>query len=93
VSIRSIGDVIDNSCHDRPTIVDHIGVLLGHVHSGVAREQSRDLHRGAPDRTSFGCSEDLKYTSSTSACSRRCRWCRIFWRWRTRRKRASPIAK
>jgi hypothetical protein len=62
VSIRSVGDIIDNSCHDRPTIA-----IISACYSGmfipVLRAPNRMVLTAArPDRTSFGCSEDLKYT-------------------------------
>jgi len=62
VAIRSIGDIIDNSCHDRPTVA-----IISACYSGmfipVLRAPNRMILTAArPDRTSFGCSEDLKYT-------------------------------
>lgn len=62
VAIRSIGDVIDNSCHDRPTIVV-ISACFSGMFIPVLRANNRVIFTAArPDRTSFGCSEDLKYT-------------------------------
>jgi hypothetical protein len=62
VAIRSVGDIIDNSCHDRPTVA-----IISACYSGmfvpVLRAPNRMVLTAArPDRTSFGCSEDLKYT-------------------------------
>ncbi len=62
VAIRSIGDIVDNSCHDRPTVA-----IISACYSGmfipVLRAPNRMVLTAArPDRTSFGCSEDLKYT-------------------------------
>jgi len=62
VAIRSVGDVIDNSCHDRPTIVI-ISACFSGMFIPVLRANNRMIFTAArPDRTSFGCSEDLKYT-------------------------------
>jgi hypothetical protein len=62
IAIRAVGDVIDNSCHDRPTIA-----IISACYSGmfipVLRANNRMILTAArPDRTSFGCAEDLKYT-------------------------------
>jgi hypothetical protein len=62
VSIRSIGDIIDNSCHDRPTVAI-ISACFSGMFIPVLRADNRMILTAArPDRTSFGCSEDLKYT-------------------------------
>src|SRR4051812_36380050 len=62
ISIRSIGDVIDNSCHDRPTIAI-ISACFSGMFIPVLRGNNRMIFTAArPDRTSFGCAEDLKYT-------------------------------
>jgi hypothetical protein len=62
VAIRSVGDVIDNSCHDRPTVVI-ISACFSGMFIPVLRANNRMIFTAArPDRTSFGCSEDLKYT-------------------------------
>jgi hypothetical protein len=62
VPIRSIGDLVDESCPDRPAIV-----IISACYSGmfipVLLAPSRMIITAARgDRTSFGCSEDLKYT-------------------------------
>jgi len=62
VSIRSIGDIIDNSCHDRPSVIV-ISACFSGMFIPVLRAPNRLILTAArPDRTSFGCSEDLKYT-------------------------------
>jgi len=62
VSIRSVGDVIDNSCHDRPTVVV-VSACFSGMFIPVLRADNRMILTAArPDRTSFGCAEDLKYT-------------------------------
>jgi hypothetical protein len=62
ISIRSVGDIIDNSCHDRPTIAI-ISACFSGMFIPVLRADNRMILTAArPDRTSFGCSEDLKYT-------------------------------
>jgi hypothetical protein len=62
VAIRSIGDIIDNSCHDRPTVAI-ISACFSGMFIPVLRADNRMIITAArPDRTSFGCSEDLKYT-------------------------------
>jgi hypothetical protein len=62
VSIRSVGDIIDNSCHDRPTVVV-ISACFSGMFIPVMRANNRMIFTAArPDRTSFGCAEDLKYT-------------------------------
>jgi hypothetical protein len=62
VAIRSIGDIIDNSCHDRPSVVV-ISACFSGMFIPVLRAPNRVILTAArPDRTSFGCSEDLKYT-------------------------------
>ena len=62
VAIRSIGDIIDNSCHDRPTIAI-ISACFSGMFIPVLRGDNRMILTAArPDRTSFGCSEDLQYT-------------------------------
>jgi hypothetical protein len=62
IAIRSIGDIIDNSCHDRPTIAI-ISACFSGMFIPVLRNPNRMIITAArPDRTSFGCSEDLKYT-------------------------------
>jgi len=62
IAIRSIGDIVDNSCHDRPTIAI-ISACFSGMFIPVLRGDNRMVLTAArPDRTSFGCSEDLKYT-------------------------------
>jgi hypothetical protein len=62
VSIRSVGDIVDNSCHDRP-VVAIISACFSGMFIPVLRGDNRMILTAArPDRTSFGCSEDLKYT-------------------------------
>jgi hypothetical protein len=62
VAIRSVGDIIDNSCHDRPTVAI-ISACFSGMFIPVLRAPNRMVLTAArPDRTSFGCSEDLKYT-------------------------------
>ena len=62
ISIRSVGDVIDNTCHDRPTIAI-ISACFSGMFIPVLRANNRMIFTAArPDRTSFGCAEDLKYT-------------------------------
>ena len=62
IPIRSVGDVIDNSCHDRPTIIV-ISACFSGMFIPVLRANNRFILTAArPDRTSFGCAEDLQYT-------------------------------
>lgn len=62
VAIRSIGDVIDNSCHDRPAIIV-ISACFSGMFIPVLRANNRFILTAArPDRASFGCAEDLQYT-------------------------------
>ena len=62
VAIRSVGDIIDNSCHDRPSVIV-ISACFSGMFIPVLRAPNRMILTAArPDRTSFGCSEDLKYT-------------------------------
>jgi len=62
VPIRAIGDIIDDSCHDRPTVVIisacFSGMFIPVLHAG-----NRMIFTAArPDRTSFGCGEANTYT-------------------------------
>lgn len=62
IAIRSVADIIDNSCHDRPAII-----VISACYSGmfipVLHADNRMIFTAArPDRTSFGCGEANTYT-------------------------------
>ncbi|HEY4265191.1 MAG TPA: C13 family peptidase [Micropepsaceae bacterium] len=62
VAIRSVGDIIDNSCHDRPTVAIISACFSGMFIPVLRADNRMILTASRPDRTSFGCGEDLKYT-------------------------------
>ena len=62
VTIRAIGDIIDDACFDRPTVI-----IVSACYSGmfipVLHADNRMIMTAArPDRTSFGCGEANHYT-------------------------------
>jgi hypothetical protein len=62
VPIRSVADIVDDSCHDRPTVIV-VSACFSGMFIPVLHADNRMIFTAArPDRTSFGCSEDLKYT-------------------------------
>ena len=62
VAIRTIGDVIDDSCHERPTVVI-ISACFSGMFIPVLHAENRMIFTAArPDRTSFGCGEANTYT-------------------------------
>ena len=62
VPIRAIGDIIDDSCHDRPAVVI-ISACFSGMFIPVLHAENRMIFTAArPDRTSFGCGEANTYT-------------------------------
>jgi len=62
VPIRAIGDIIDDSCHDRPAVVI-ISACFSGMFIPVLHADNRMIFTAArPDRTSFGCGEANTYT-------------------------------
>ena len=62
VPIRTIGDLVDQSCPDRPTIVIVSACYSGMFIPVMLAPNRMIITAARGDRTSFGCSEDLKYT-------------------------------
>lgn len=62
VPIRTIGDLVDEACPDRPTIVIVSACYSGMFIPVMLAPNRMIITAARGDRTSFGCSEDLKYT-------------------------------
>lgn len=62
VPIRTIGDLVDESCPDRPTIVIVSACYSGMFIPVMLAPNRMIITAARGDRTSFGCGEDLKYT-------------------------------
>jgi hypothetical protein len=62
VPLRTIGDIIDESCHDRPSVIV-ISACFSGMFIPVLHADNRMIFTAArPDRTSFGCGEANTYT-------------------------------
>ena len=62
VPLRAIGDIVDDACSNRPTVVI-ISACFSGMFIPVLLNNNRMIFTAArPDRTSFGCGEALKYT-------------------------------
>ena len=62
VPIRTIGDLIDEACPARPTIVIVSACYSGMFIPVMLAPNRMIVTAARGDRTSFGCGEDLKYT-------------------------------
>lgn len=62
VPIRTIGDLIDQACPARPTVVIVSACYSGMFIPVMLAPNRMIITAARGDRTSFGCSEDLKYT-------------------------------
>ncbi|HEX5280301.1 MAG TPA: C13 family peptidase [Micropepsaceae bacterium] len=62
VPIRTFGDLVDETCPDRPTIVIVSACYSGMFIPVMLAPNRMIITAARGDRTSFGCSEDLKYT-------------------------------
>jgi len=62
VPIRTIGDLVDEACPARPTIVIVSACYSGMFIPVMLAANRMIITAARGDRTSFGCSEDLKYT-------------------------------
>lgn len=61
-SLREIGDLIDQSCADRPTVVVVSACFSGMFIPVLQADNRMILTAARADRTSFGCGETNKYT-------------------------------
>jgi hypothetical protein len=57
-----MAQLVDDYCSDRPTIVVVSACFSGVFIPALANENRMIITAARPDRTSFGCSEDFKYT-------------------------------
>lgn len=62
VSPSAIGEIIDDACGNRPSVLVFSACYSGVFIAPLATENRMILTAARPDRTSFGCSEDLNYT-------------------------------
>lgn len=62
VSPSGIGEIIDDACGNRPSVLIFSACYSGIFIGPLATENRMILTAARPDRTSFGCSEDLDYT-------------------------------
>jgi len=62
VAIRTVADMIDDACHDRPSVIV-ISACFSGMFIPVLHADNRFIFTAArPDRTSFGCGEANTYT-------------------------------
>lgn len=62
VPLRSVADIIDNSCYDRPSVIV-VSACFSGMFIPILRANNRMILTAArPDRTSFGCGEANVYT-------------------------------
>ena len=62
VPLRAIGDIVDDACSNRPTVVIMSACFSGMSIPVLLNQNRMILTAARPDRTSFGCGEALQYT-------------------------------
>jgi hypothetical protein len=62
VPIRAVGDIVDDACSNRPTVVIISACFSGMFIPVLHNDNRMILTAARPDRTSFGCGEALQYT-------------------------------
>jgi Peptidase C13 family len=62
VPFRAIGDIVDDACSNRPTIVIMSACFSGMSIPVLLNQNRMILTAARSDRTSFGCGEALQYT-------------------------------
>ena len=62
VSPSTVGKMIDDACGNRPSVIFVSACYSGVFIGPLATENRMIMTAARPDRTSFGCSEDLDYT-------------------------------
>jgi hypothetical protein len=62
VPLRAVGDIVDDACSNRPTVVIISACFSGMFIPVLHNDNRMILTAARPDRTSFGCGEALQYT-------------------------------